>query len=324
MKSALSILMMFCFVFAQAQLSGTLYDSNKEPIAFASIYVEGTYIGTTTNNNGQYELIFPENGAYKVVFQSLGYKTQTIDIDFKATAITKDVTLVEELTTLEAVEITNGEDPAYRVIREAIKNREVNRKKFSSYKADFYSRGFWYMDDVPKKFLGEEIGDLDGSLDSLTRSGIVYLSETVSNISYEAPDNFKERIVASKVSGDDNGFSVNSAESANFDFYNNNIDLNNRIVSPIADYALGYYKYKLIGTFYDEHNFLINKIQVTSSRPKDNTFNGTIYIVEDLWTIYGLELTTLGENINVPIIEELVFNQSFTYEKASGDWIKRS
>ncbi|GAK76237.1 hypothetical protein JCM19296_1834 [Nonlabens ulvanivorans] len=80
----------------------------------------------------------------------------------------------------------------------------------------------------------------------------------------------------------------------------------------------------MLGTFYDDNNFLINKIQVSSRRPKDNTFNGTIYIVEDDWTIYGVELTTRGENINVPIIEELVFNQSFTYEEASGDWIKRS
>ncbi|MGJ8685656.1 MAG: DUF5686 and carboxypeptidase regulatory-like domain-containing protein [Nonlabens sp.] len=324
MKSALSILMLCCVAFAQAQLSGTLYDSNNEPIPFASIYVEGTYVGTTTNNNGQYALKFTDNGSYKVVFQSLGYKTQFIDVEFNGTPIKKDVTLVEELTTLDAVQITNGEDPAYRVIRAAIKNREANRKKFSSYTADFYSRGLWRMEDVPEKFLGEEIGDLDGSLDSLSRSGIIYLSETVSEISYEAPDNFKERIVASKVSGDDNGFSANSAEGANFDFYNNNIDLNNRIVSPIADYALGYYKYKLVGTFYDENNFLINKIQVTSKRPKDNTFNGTIYIVEDQWTIYGLELTTRGENINVPVIEELVFNQSFTYEDESGDWIKRS
>lgn len=324
MKKVLLTVMLLCYALAQAQLSGTLYDVKQEPIPFASIYVEGTYVGTTTNNNGQYVLKFPENGTYKVVYQSLGYKTQAVEIDFTGAAISKDITLVEELNRLDVVVITNGEDPAYRVIREAIKNREINRKKFSSYKADFYSRGLWRMENVPEKFLGEEIGDLDGSLDSLSRSGIIYLSETVSEISYNAPDDFKEHIVASKVSGDDNGFSVNTAESANFDFYNNNIDLNNRIVSPIADYALGYYKYKLLGTFYDSNKFLINKIEVTSRRPKDNTFNGTIYIVEDQWTIYGLELATRGENINVPVIEQLIFNQSFTYEEESGDWIKRS
>lgn len=310
--------------FTQAQLTGTITDVNEEPIAFASIYIKGTYKGTSTNMDGSYTLKLDGYKSYEVVFQSLGYQPQTFEVDFKENGQILNVQLLEEVASLETVVVNSDSNPADRVIRAAIENREQNRKKFSSYKADFYSRGLWRMKDVPEKFMGEEIGDLEGSLDSITRSGVVYLSETVSKIAYDAPDDFKEHIIASKISGDDNGFSVNSAESANFDFYNNNIDLNNRIVSPIADYAFSYYKYKLLGAFYDENQFLINKIEVTSKRPKDNTFNGIIYIVEDQWTIYGLELTTLGENINVPVIEKLTFNQDFTYEPSSGDWIKRS
>lgn len=318
------IIVLFYSVFAQAQLTGTLTDSNLEPIAFASIYIKGTYKGTTTNQNGNYTLQLDGYKDYEIVYQSLGYRPKTIPVSYTKNGQVQNVSLEEEVASLDAVIVNSDENPADRVIREAIKNRERNRKKFSSYRADFYSRGIWRMADVPKKIMGQEVGDLDGSLDSLSRSGVVYLSETVSEIAYEAPDNFKEHIIASKISGDDNGFSANSAEEANFDFYNNHIDLNNRIVSPIADYAFGYYKYKLLGTFYDENKFLINKIEVISRRPKDNTFNGIIYIVEDQWTIYGLEMSTLGENINIPIIEKLTFNQDFTYEPKSGDWVKRS
>lgn len=324
-KTAITLIIaLFFSVFAQAQLTGTLTDSNEEPIPFASIYIKGTYKGTTTNQNGNYTLKLDGFKDYEIVYQSLGYRPKTIQISFSQNGQVQNVSLEEEVASLDTVIVNSNENPADRVIREAIKNREINRKKFSSYQADFYSRGIWRMEDVPEKFMGQEIGDLEGSLDSLSRSGVVYLSETVSEIAYEAPDNFKEHIIASKISGDDNGFSANSAEEANYDFYNNNIDLNNRIVSPIADYAFGYYKYKLLGTFYDENKFLINKIEVISRRPKDNTFNGIIYIVEDQWTIYGLELSTLGENINVPVIEKLTFNQDFTYEPSSGDWVKRS
>ncbi|MEN8901629.1 MAG: DUF5686 and carboxypeptidase regulatory-like domain-containing protein [Nonlabens sp.] len=324
-KTAITfITVLLVSAFAQAQLTGTLTDSNDEPIAFASVYIKGTYQGTTTNNNGDYTLKLEGFDTYDIVYQSLGYQPKTITVNYTENGQVLNVQLQEEVASLDTVIVNSDVNPADRVIRAAIANREINRKKFSSYKADFYSRGLWRMEDVPEKFMGEEIGDLEGSLDSISRSGVVYLSETVSKIAYEAPDNFKERIVASKISGDDNGFSANTAEQANFDFYNNNIDLNNRIVSPIADYAFSYYKYKLLGTFYDENKFLINKIEVISRRPKDNTFNGIIYIVEDQWTIYGLELTTLGENINVPIIEQLTFNQDFTYEPSSGDWIKRS
>lgn len=314
---------LFSFI-ASAQITGTIADADGEPIPFASVFIKDTYTGTSSNVDGIYRLEFKKTGNYTIVFQSLGYKAEEIETQIDKFPFELNAVLLTETTSLDEVVVRSDENPADRVIREAINNREANRLKGSSYTADFYSRGLMRMDDVPEKFLGQEIGDIDGSLDSLTRSGIIYLSETVSDIAYQAPDDFKEFITASKVSGDDRGFSANSAESANFDFYNNNIDLNNRIISPIADYAFNYYRYKLLGTFFDNNNFLINKIEVISKRPKDNTFNGIIYIVEDQWTIYGLELTTTGENINVPFIKELTFKQDFSYEAASIDWVKRT
>lgn len=317
-------LFFFISFFSTAQINGTITDVDGEPIPFASIFIKDTYIGTSTNVDGVYSLDYKKKGTHIIVFQSLGYKTQETSVDIQEFPFKIDATLLVETTSLDEVVVRSDENPADRVIREAIKNREINRLKGSSYTADFYSRGLWRLDDVPEKFLGQEIGDLDGSLDSLTRSGIIYLSETVSEISYQAPDNFKEFITASKISGDNQGFSANSAEQANFDFYNNNIDLNNRIVSPIADYAFNYYRYKLLGTFFDTNNFLINKIEVISKRPNDNTFNGIIYIVEDQWNFYGLELTTTGRNINVPVIKDLTFKQDFSYESSSKDWVKRT
>ncbi len=317
---ALIALPLFCF----SQITGSITDTAGEPVPFASIYIKNTYTGTSTNVDGKYILEFKKLGNHTVVIQSLGFETIERSINIEKFPFQLDAVLEEQATSLAEVVVRSDENPADRVIREAIKSREANRLKTASYTADFYSRGLWRMEDVPEKFLGQEIGDIGGSLDSLNRSGIVYLSETVSEISYQAPDNFKEFITASKISGDDRGFSVNSAEAANFDFYNNNIDLNNRIVSPIADYAFSYYRYKLLGTFYDSNNFLINKIEVTSRRPKDNTFNGVIYLVEDQWTIYGLELTTSGLNINVPVIKELTFTQDFSYEPTSREWVKRT
>jgi len=324
MKSLYAFVFFLIPFLTYSQITGSVKDTAGEPIPFASIFIKNTYTGTSTNVDGIFLLEFKKTGTHTLVFQSLGYKTVEKTVDISKLPFIQNVVLEEQSTSLDEVVVKSNENPANRVIREAIKNREANRLKTSSYTADFYSRGLWRMEDVPEKFLGQEIGDLGGSLDSLERSGIVYLSETVSEIAYEAPDNFKEFITASKVSGDDQGFSVNSAEGANFDFYNNTVDLNNRIVSPIADYAFNYYKYKLVGTFFDSNNFLINKIEVISRRPNDNTFDGIIYIVEDQWTIYGLELSTSGQNINVPVIKELTFQQDFSYEPARKEWVKRT
>ncbi len=141
--------------------------------------------------------------------------------------------------------------------------------------------------------LGQKIGDLDGAVDS-TGTGIIYLSETVSKIIFEKPDNLKERSIASKVSGDNKGFSYNTARSTIYDFYNNTLNFNSKMISPIADNAFNYYKYKLEGTFQDENNLMINKIKVIAKRDAEPVFEGYIYIVEDSWAIYAVDLDIKG------------------------------
>ena len=296
----------------QAQIVGKVTDKNNNPLPFVNIYLKDSYKGTTSNDSGNYKLAVSEAAEFEIIFQFLGYKTLTKTIDASSFPYVLNITLEEESVSLDEVVISNNEDPAYRIIRETIANRKINLEKIAAYTADFYSRGIWRVEDLPEKILGQEVGDFDGALDS-TRTGIIYLSETISEIAFQKPDDFKEKIIASKVSGNDNGFSFNSAQDANFSFYENTVDLNASIVSPIADNALNYYNYKLDGVFY-EGNKLINKIKVTPKRPKDRVWEGFIYIVEDDWQLYGTELSTTGSAIQVPMVTNLLFKQNFKFD----------
>ena len=102
------------------------------------------------------------------------------------------------------------------------------------------------------------------------------------------------------------------------------MEINSEIISPIADYAFNYYRYKLEGTFFDDQGNMINKIRVTPKRKGDRIFSGYIYIVEDLWQIYGIELTTTGTAIQVPPIEEIVFLQNYKYSEENSLYIQIS
>lgn len=306
-----------------AQVVGEITDTKGEKLPYVNIYLENSFTGTTSNQEGNYELEISKPGDYTIVYQFLGYKTQKKQVNIQSFPYTINVSLAEESTSLEEVVINSDENPADRVIRKAIANRKKNLAKVEAYTADFYSRGIWKIENAPEKILGQEVGDLGGGLDS-TRSGIVYLSETKSKIKFKAPDDFHEKIIASKVSGDDNGFSLNSAQDADFTFYNNTIELNAELVSPIADYAFNYYDYKLEGIFYDDLGNLVNKIKVIPKRPKDRVFSGTIYILEDSWEIYGIELMTTGESTQITPIETLVFKQNFTYSEKDELWVKLS
>ena len=306
----------------QAQISGKVTDEKGEALPFVNVYIENSYSGTTTNDDGIYTLDYKASGEVTIVFQYLGYQTKKEVIQLSNNATRLNVSLVPESYSLDEVVVSTTENPANRIIKNAIDHRKSNNDKIKEYTADFYSRGLWKVKDVPEKIFGQEVGDLEGALDS-TRSGIVYLSETVSKIAYRKPDDFKEHITASKVSGNDNGFSFNSAQEANVSFYENTIDLNVPIVSPIAGNAFGYYTYKLEGVFYEEGQ-LINKITVSPKRENDRVFSGVIYIVEDSWQIYGVELNTTGKAIQVPFVDELVFKQNFTLDVQKNMWVKRS
>jgi Family of unknown function (DUF5686)/CarboxypepD_reg-like domain len=322
MNKILFLLLLLSSLFSQAQIVGKVTDTKGEPLAFVNIYLDESYVGTTSNDDGNYELNITEAGDYTIIYQFLGFKTVTKKVAISSFPYILNVSLAEESVSLGEVVINTSEDPAYRIIREAIAKRKINLDKISEYKADFYSRGLWRVEDLPEKILGQEVGDLDGQLDS-TRTGIIYLSETISEISFQKPDDFKEKIIASKVSGNDNGFSFNSARDANFSFYENTTDINASLVSPIAESALSYYNYKLEGVFY-EGSKLINKIKVTPKRPKDRVWEGYVYIVEDDWQLYGVELSTTGAAIQVPMVTQLLFKQNFKYDPEKDFWIKLS
>jgi len=97
--------------------------------------------------------------------------------------------------------------------------------------------------------------------------------------------------------------------------------VNRSLVSPIADNALGFYKYKLLGTQYDDKGRLINKIQVIPKRANDPIVQGTIYIVEDQWNIESLSLYALPEATRVYFLDTLSITQQYINQELNDDWL---
>lgn len=305
---------------AFSQLKGQISDTNGAPLPYVNIYVENSFIGTTSNDEGNYELNLSKADTYSIIFQFLGYKTVKKEVEITHFPFTLNATLIEEQISLNEVVINSDENPADIIMRKAIASRKTNLEKIQAFKANFYSRGLIRIKNAPEKFFGQTMDDFMVGLDS-TRSGILYLSETISEIDYMHPDKLKEKIVASKVSGDSNGFSFNTASDVDFNFYNNTIELGNHIISPIADFAFDYYNYKLEGVFYDDKGNLINKIRVIPKRENDRIFSGSIYIVDNQWTIYAVELGITGIQAQIPPAEVITITQNFSYSDKDQLWV---
>lgn len=319
MRTITTLVFLFYISFQlKAQITGTVSDLKNKPLPFVSVYIENTFIGTTSNEQGLFELPISKKGTYTIVFQYLGYKTFKKEIQIDTFPFELNTNLSEENILLNEVTISSKGNPANRIIRNTINNRKQYLNKITSFTNNFYSKGIFRIKNAPEKIFGQKVGDLGGGLDS-TRTGVIYLSETVSKISFKHPDLFKENILASKVSGNNSGFSFNQASEVNFNFYKNTIDLESKVISPIATYAFNYYTYKLVGTFYEDTH-LINKIEVLPKRKTDNAFTGLIYIVEDDWAIYGINLTVTGSQMGQPMIDKMNLKHSYSYSKEKNYW----
>ncbi|MEM9824934.1 MAG: DUF5686 and carboxypeptidase regulatory-like domain-containing protein, partial [Bacteroidota bacterium] len=319
-KIFLSLLLLSFHLPCWTQVFGTITNTTGEPLPFASIYLQGTTKGTTTNDEGVYNFEL-EQGEHTLVFQYIGYQQLVKTIRVGALPLPLDIVLETEAISLgEIVVNAEAEDPAYAIIRKAIAKRDDYRKRTGTYSCDVYIKGNQKVLDAPERFLGREIGDLGGSLDS-NRQGILYLSESQAKLFRQPPDQIKEQMISTRLSGNDNGFGFNRASLMDFNFYENHIEIERKLLSPIANTALQYYRYALKGSFQDEAGRLINKIQVIPKREAEAVFRGFIYIVEDLWNIHSTELIVTGNSIKEPALDTLIISQIHVPVNSSDVWM---
>ncbi|HVV55101.1 MAG TPA: DUF5686 and carboxypeptidase regulatory-like domain-containing protein [Mucilaginibacter sp.] len=307
---------LFCSLSTLAQqvtLKGKVTDQQGQPVPFASVYIRNTTKGASANSEGDYALLL-QPGQYEILYRAVGYKQESRSVDLKSTT-TLNVMLQTETYELKGVVInSNGEDPAYAIIRKAIRKRKAHLSEVKAYTCEVYIKGMQKLLAAPKKFMGADINQIgrEIGLDS-NRRGIIYLSESESKLSYKYPGQLHEQMISSKFAGNNRMFSFNRASDARVNFYENFQDwggLSNRpLVSPISDNALFYYRYKLMGTS-TENGVLINKIRVMPRRDHDPCFTGYIYIIDGSWRIYALDLYVTSK-ANINFVDTLRINQQF-------------
>ena len=312
MRLFLPLLFIFFSSASSAQkIYGTVFNSTGDLLPYSSITVKGTSIGASANDKARYSFTLAK-GTYTIVCQHIGYTT----IEKKVT-LTDDTELSfvlseQKLEMTEVVVKTGGEDPAYEVIRQAIKKRSFYDKQVKSFEVDLYAKDMVKLRKMPKKIFGRKIPDADVAemgVDS-TGKGIIYLAESVAKVAIQQPDKFKMNVISSRISGS-GGFGFTFP--AFISLYTNNVKLfTERInprgfVSPIADGAIGFYKYKLLGTFYEDGK-AINTIRVTPRRTYEPLFTGIINITDDDWRIHSFDLM-VTKSAQLEILDTLKITQ---------------
>jgi hypothetical protein len=107
----------------------------RNPIVYASVYLEGTNIGTVANSDGEFLIKVPGNSNGRICFSHLGYKTVMMErTELKNSG--NIIALKPEIVSLQEV-IVRVEDPA-QIIKGAINNISKNYSRKPAMVTGFY------------------------------------------------------------------------------------------------------------------------------------------------------------------------------------------
>ncbi len=296
----------------QYVLYGNITDQQNKPVPFASVYIKNSSYGSTANENGDY-LFKLSPGSYVAIYRFVGYKERVVKITITNHDEHMNVQLSDDLFVLADVKAKKNDlsDPATAIMRRVISKREYYLNEVKSYSSVEYIKGVKLIVSSPKTLLAREMAKLL-NLDTAGR-GISYQSESLSTFSFEQPDKVKEVFIASKSAGSNPPFGYNKASDLQVNFYNNLFIVDglssHGFVSPVAARAFTYYTYKLLGTIVQDGK-KIDKIQVI---PKLNAlaFTGCIYIMEDDWRIYSVDLMLTKAKNNLNFVDTLKVSQQY-------------
>ncbi len=289
----------------QAQiLKGKITSQSGDPISYSTVYIQELKQGTTSNQKGDYEIRLPA-GKYTVVYQSLGYEPVFVYITLSDKIIIKNVILPVQYYQIPEVRITaSGEDPAYIIMRKVIGLAPYYLNNISYYKAEVYLKGNLVINRIPKllqKSMKIEASKQETSVsaggkpvteEKIIKAGDSFLMESYNEIEFTAPDKYFQKVISFNSTFPEQGNEISPMDFIQASFYQP--VLADMAISPLSPAAFSHYNFKYLGAS-PQGNFIINKIQVIPKRKSQQLFEGTIYIIEDLWCLHSVDLT--NENL---------------------------
>tara|TARA_R110001583_G_scaffold83631_5_gene220734 strand:- start:20555 stop:23065 length:2511 start_codon:yes stop_codon:yes gene_type:complete len=325
MKNTLLFLLIVPFLaISQHKIQGVVIDSKtKQPLPFASI-ITNTNFGTLTDVDGKF-YIKAKNSFNQITISYVGYKSVIVPITINDKFI--NIPLKASVENLNEVLITAKENPALKIIRNAIKNKPRNNieKSLNSFKFNTYNK--LLVTANPDSISGEidsvfVIKNGDKKFKKLDSSNYkfkkeidkqhLYISEKISEFQFQKGKKKKEIILASRMAGLKQPiYELLAVTFQDFSFYNELYTVaGTDYINPIADNALKHYNYKILDTVTigNSNSILIH------FKPKSNKkilgIEGVLYIDRQNFALTKA-IAELKGIVNVKTIQNFNYNQEY-------------
>jgi len=313
----LALLLLTSGAIAQVtKLRGRVTDSQTgEPLPFVNVSFVGTTIGTVTDFDGYFFLESRTPGDSLSV-SYMGYFPKRVAVK-KGVFQELNFSLEPESFSLEAVVVRPGENPAHRILRNIIKNKNRNNTdNLDSYSYESYNKIEVDLNNVDENMKNKKIFKqfqfIFDYVDTNAVTGKAYLpifiSEAISDYHFQRrPKVEREIIKATKISGVKNEsvaqFTGKIYQKVNvYDNYINVFDQG--LVSPIADAGLLYYKYYLIDSAYIGNKWCY-QVSFKPRRRQEPTFTGDFWVNDTTWAIVKTQVR-IASDVNINFVNDLV------------------
>ena len=278
----LILLSLTCNIIVSAQVfKGKIITIDGEPVPNATLYIHENTLGIVADEQGKFQTKL-KTGVYTCEIRSMGFESQTKTVEVKPGANIQIVLTIKPLRLKEVIVTPSKENPAYQVMRHAISRAPFHLYQISNFTSENYLKGSARIDKIPSLI---KLMIKDKKMLSLI--GKLMVLESQNEITYQSPSTYTQKVIAYKSSipkeMEPNGGIRIPTSSIYQPFFMDEI-------SPLSPQAFHYYQFKLEDIF-TSGIYQVNKIKVTPKVKSGKLFVGYIYILEDNWSVYSLDLT---------------------------------
>lgn len=316
--SIISFLVLSTFIFSQEEVEIIVLDQQtKEPVSFVKIG-NRTIEPVLTDIDGK--AVIEINESLRYHFSFYDYK----DTSILGSELLKDntVLLSPDSQILDEVVITPGENPAHRIVQNAMDRRKDNDPlRNNSFKYNSFSK-FYLTGELKEGVVRDTISDTSElKMFELLDEQYLFLTETASNRTFSPPSYDKEEVTSYKVSGLNNPMLATLASQLqSFSFYDNIFSIGGSdYINPIAPGGIRRYLFVLEDTLFHGQD----TTYTISFRPrKGKNFDGLkgyLFIHTNGWALERVIASPYGESSlgDLKIIQEYRFTNDkkwFPYE----------
>lgn len=288
--------------FAQLRtLSGKVTDqANNKPLPFVNITVNGSQLGTATDIDGNYSIQL-NPGAHSIHFSFIGYDKKVVEVAANQTKLNTSLKEISEQ--LQEASVFPGENPAHRIIRNAVAHKDKNApenlpsftyKTYSKFLATVQKDTSATADSVMVNTLDSTSTESDSSdfdIVKMMEKQHLFFMETVTERTYLPPSRDNETVLATRASGFKNPlFSLLITQLQSFSFYGDYISIaGDDFLNPITKGSTKRYFFIIEDTTYNSPE---DTVYIISYRPRPNygfkPLKGVVYINSSDWAIQSV------------------------------------